>query len=112
MTAAFVIGGTFRFRRQQTRKVRKVRVMLLATVETRVTDTTLSDGSSSLMSSREAPNFGGQALVADCPDRKIEPGSDPRLLRLTVDGLLDRTFGERPHASRLVNVPRFDLPAN
>jgi hypothetical protein len=37
-------------------------------------------------------------------------GSDPRLLRLTMDGLLDRTFGERPHASRLVNVPRLDLP--
>jgi hypothetical protein len=37
-------------------------------------------------------------------------GSDPRLLRLTMDGLLDRTFGERPLASRLVNVPRLDLP--
>ena len=25
--------------------------------------------------------------------------------------ILDRTFGERPHASRLVNVPRLDYPA-
>ena len=39
-------------------------------------------------------------------------GSDPRLLRLVMDGLLDRTFGERPHASRLVNVPMLDLPHN
>lgn len=27
-----------------------------------------------------------------------------------MDGLLDRTFGERPRASRLVNVPKSDLP--
>ena len=27
-----------------------------------------------------------------------------------MDGLLDRTFGERPHASRLVNVPKLDIP--
>ena len=37
-------------------------------------------------------------------------GSDPWLLRLTMNGLLDRTVGERPHASRLVIVPRLDLP--
>ncbi len=37
-------------------------------------------------------------------------GSDPRLLRLTMDGLLDRTFGERPRVSRLVNVPKSDIP--
>jgi hypothetical protein len=37
-------------------------------------------------------------------------GSDPRLLRLTMDRLLDRTFGERPRASRLVRVTRLDLP--
>ena len=39
-------------------------------------------------------------------------GSDPRLLRLTMDGLLDRTFGERPRASRIVRVRRLDLPAD
>ena len=33
-------------------------------------------------------------------------GSDPRLLRLTMGGLLDRTFGERPRASRIVQRPK------
>ena len=37
-------------------------------------------------------------------------GSDPRPLRLTMDGLLDRTCGERPRASRIGIVPRSDLP--
>ena len=37
-------------------------------------------------------------------------GGDPRLLRLTMDGLLDRTCGERPRASRIGIVPRLDLP--
>jgi len=37
-------------------------------------------------------------------------GSDLRLLRLTMDGLLDRTCGERPRASRIGSVPRLDLP--
>jgi hypothetical protein len=35
----------------------------------------------------------------------------PRLLRLTMDGLLTGTFGERPRASRIVRVPRLELPA-
>ena len=39
-------------------------------------------------------------------------GSDPRLLRLTMDRLLDRTHGERPRASRLVRTLRLDLPAD
>jgi hypothetical protein len=44
------------------------------------------------------------------PSRLEEPGGDPRLLRLTMDGLLDRTCRERPRASRIGSVPRLDLP--
>jgi hypothetical protein len=36
-------------------------------------------------------------------------GSDLRLLRLTTNGLPDRTSGERPRASRIVRVRRLDL---
>ena len=43
---------------------------------------------------------------------KGNQGSDPRLLRLTMDGLLDRISGERPRASRIVRALRLDLPAN
>jgi hypothetical protein len=43
---------------------------------------------------------------------RVSRGSDPRLLRLTMDGLLDRTCGERPRASRIVRVPRLDIPAD
>jgi len=35
-------------------------------------------------------------------------GSDPRLLGLTVGWLLDRTFGERPRASRLARARGLD----
>src|SRR6516165_5966894 len=35
-------------------------------------------------------------------------GSDLRLLRLTMDGLLDKHSGERPRASRIVRVRRLD----
>ena len=35
---------------------------------------------------------------------KRSRGSDPRLLGLTVGRLLDRTFGERPRASRIVQT--------
>jgi len=35
-------------------------------------------------------------------------GSDLRLLRLTMNGLPNRTFGERPRASRIVRVRRLD----
>ena len=40
-----------------------------------------------------------------CPCRWSR-GSDPRLLRLTMGGLLDRTCGERPRASRLIRRRR------
>jgi hypothetical protein len=36
-------------------------------------------------------------------------GSDPRLLGLTMGRLLDRTFGERPRASRIVQALGLDL---
>ena len=36
-------------------------------------------------------------------------GSDLRLLRLTMNGLPDRTSGERPRASSIVRVRRLDL---
>jgi hypothetical protein len=36
----------------------------------------------------------------------------PRLLRVTIGGLLDSIVGERPRASRLVPPPRLDLPAD
>jgi hypothetical protein len=39
-------------------------------------------------------------------------GERPRLLRVTIGGLLDRIVGERPRASRLVPPPRLDLPAD
>jgi hypothetical protein len=35
-------------------------------------------------------------------------GSDPRLLGLTMGGLLDRTFGVRPRASRIVHALGLD----
>jgi hypothetical protein len=35
-------------------------------------------------------------------------GSDPRLLGLTMGRLLDRTFGERPRASRIVQALGLD----
>jgi hypothetical protein len=41
---------------------------------------------------------------------RLSRGSNPRLLRLPMNGLLDRTCGERPHASRFVRVARLDLP--
>jgi hypothetical protein len=38
-------------------------------------------------------------------------GSDPRLLGLTMGWLLDRTFGERPRASRIVQALGLDQPS-
>jgi hypothetical protein len=53
----------------------------------------------------------GSVLGAKKPQYALDGAEGAyRLLRLTMDGLLDRTFGERPHASRLVNVPKLDLP--
>jgi hypothetical protein len=38
-------------------------------------------------------------------------GSDPRLLGLTMGRLLDRTFGVRPRASRIVHAIGLDQPS-
>ncbi len=38
-------------------------------------------------------------------------GSDPRLLGLTMGRLLDRTFGVRPRASRIVHALGLDQPS-
>ena len=38
-------------------------------------------------------------------------GSDPRLLGLTMGWLLDRTCGERPRASRIVQALGLDQPS-
>jgi hypothetical protein len=37
-------------------------------------------------------------------------GSDPRLLRLTMNGLLDRTSGSDPRASSVASISRLDNP--
>jgi hypothetical protein len=47
---------------------------------------------------RDVPGRHGGATEAAKGNR----GSDPRLLGLTMGWLLDRTFGERPRASRIV----------
>ena len=47
-----------------------------------------------------------KAALVEIPGLRWSRGSDPRLLRLTMDGLLDRTCGERPRASRIVSVSR------
>jgi hypothetical protein len=48
---------------------------------------------------------GRRRAICIHPRPRRSRGSDPRLLRLTMDRLLDRIFGERPLASRLVLVP-------
>jgi len=42
---------------------------------------------------------------------KVARGSDPRLLGLTMGWLLDRTFGERPRASRIAQALGLDQPS-
>ena len=60
----------------------------------------------------------GTAILADYITRAGEQrmaillyngGRDPRLLGLTMGRLLDRTFGERPRASRIVQTLGLDL---
>jgi transcriptional regulator with XRE-family HTH domain len=53
-------------------------------------------------------HFWGTVAASDFID-KGSRGSDPRLLGLTTGRLLDRTFGERPRASRIVRALGLDL---
>jgi hypothetical protein len=54
--------------------------------------------------------FGGDFGVAT-EAAKSSRGSDPRLLGLTMGRLLDRTFGVRPRASRIVQARGLDQPS-
>jgi hypothetical protein len=47
---------------------------------------------------------------SDCAHIRGGRGSDPRLLRLTMNALLDRTSGERPRGPRIVRDQRSGFP--